>query len=457
MVTLTAAPTAPSVFAGWSGGVHRHRKLRVTVDAAKSVTATFNLPTFALTVSKAGTGVGLVTSNPAGINCGATCSASYTSGTVVTLTAAPTAPSVFAGWSGACTGTGSCVVTVDAAKSVTATFNLPTFALTVSKAGTGVGLVTSNPAGINCGATCSASYTSGTVVTLTATPTAPSVFAGWSGACTGTGSCVVTVDAAKSVTATFTLPSFVLSVTNAGNGAGLVTSNPAGINCGATCSASYLSGTVVTLTGTPTAPSVFAGWSGACTGTGTCVVTVDAAKSVTATFNSIPTLVSAVSRKVHGVAGTFDLPLSSTMASPTTEPRAGPYAIVLTFDKPVIAGSASITEGLATVGTPTFNGNEMTVPLTGVTNAQYVTIAATNVVPSGGGSNGSGSVRVGLLLGDVNQSRQVLVSDVGAVNGKLLQAVTGANFLFDVNADGRLTVSDVGITNANLLKSLPAP
>ncbi|HQR11684.1 MAG TPA: hypothetical protein PLW68_10185, partial [Casimicrobiaceae bacterium] len=273
----------------------------------------------------------------------------------------------------------------------------------------------------------------------------------------GTGSCVVTVDAAKSVTATFTLPSFVLSVASAGNGAGLVTSNPAGINCGATCSASYTSGTVVTLTAAPTAPSVFAGWSGACSGTGSCVVTVDAAKSVTATFNTVPILVSAVSRKVHGVAGTFDLPLSGTITSPTTEPRAGPYVIVFTFDKPVIAGSASVTEGVATAGTPTFNGNEMAVPLTAVTNVQYVTVAAANVVPGGGGSNGSGAVRVGFLLGDVNQSGQVLVSDVGAVNGKLLQPVTGANFLFDVNADGRLTVSDVGLTNANLLKKLPAP
>jgi hypothetical protein len=254
------------------------------MSAAQSVTATFNIQQFALTVSKAGTGTGTVTSSPAGINCGATCSASYDTGTSVTLTASPSAGSTFAGWSGACTGTGSCVVTMNAAQSVTATFNIQQFALTVSKAGSGTGTVTSSPAGINCGATCSASYDTGTSVTLTASPSAGSTFAGWSGACTGTGSCVVTMSAAQSVTATFNIQQFALTVSKAGSGTGTVTSSPAGINCGATCSAVYSGGTTVTLTAAASAGSTFTGWSGACTGTGSCVVTMSAAQSVTATF-----------------------------------------------------------------------------------------------------------------------------------------------------------------------------
>ncbi|HSS52085.1 MAG TPA: hypothetical protein VLX28_24345 [Thermoanaerobaculia bacterium] len=76
-----------------------------------------------LSISKAGTGSGTVTSSPAGINCGASCSAVFTTGTAVTLTAAPVSGSTFSGWSGACTGTGSCTVTLDADRSVTATFN----------------------------------------------------------------------------------------------------------------------------------------------------------------------------------------------------------------------------------------------------------------------------------------------------------------------------------------------
>jgi len=156
-----------------------------------------------LSVTRAGTGSGTVTSSPAAINCGATCSAMLSLGTVVTLTAAPSAGSAFTGWSGACSGTGSCVVTMDAAKSVTATFGLPQFTLTVSKVGTGSGTVTSSPAGINCGVTCSAAYNSGSSVTLAAAASVGSIFAGWSGACTGTGSCPLTMTAAQAVTASF--------------------------------------------------------------------------------------------------------------------------------------------------------------------------------------------------------------------------------------------------------------
>lgn len=80
-----------------------------------------------------------------------------------------------------------------------------TATLTINKTGTGTGTVTSIPAGINCGADCSEDYAVSTEVTLTATADAPSTFTGWSGAgCTGTGNCVVTMDAAKAVTASFT-------------------------------------------------------------------------------------------------------------------------------------------------------------------------------------------------------------------------------------------------------------
>jgi Divergent InlB B-repeat domain len=78
--------------------------------------------------------------------------------------------------------------------------------LTLVKAGTGSGTVTSAPAGINCGSTCSFSYTSGASVTLTATAATGSTFSGWTGACTGTGACVITMDGAKSVTAEFSIP-----------------------------------------------------------------------------------------------------------------------------------------------------------------------------------------------------------------------------------------------------------
>src|SRR6266850_1851674 len=156
-----------------------------------------------LTVSKSGAGSGTVTSSPTGIDCGATCSTSFSFNTQVTLTATAATGSTFTGWSGACTGAGSCVVTMNAAKTVTANFTVPTFVLTVNKTGAGTGTVTSTPAGIDCGATCSFSFNNNTMVTLTAAPAAGSTFTSWSGACTGSGGCTVTMSAARTVTATF--------------------------------------------------------------------------------------------------------------------------------------------------------------------------------------------------------------------------------------------------------------
>jgi hypothetical protein len=245
-----------------------------------------------LTVAKSGTGTGTVDTSPAGISCGSTCSATYASGTSVALSATPTTGSTFTGWSGACTGTGGCAVVLDANKNATATFALSTattYALTVTKAGTGSGTVTSSPSGITCGSTCSANYNSGTSVTLTAAASAGSTFSGWSGACTGTGTCTVSMTAAKSATATFALSTattYALTVTKSGTGTGTVTSTPAGITCGSTCSASYPSGTSVTLTATPATGATFTGWGGACTGTGPCTLTMSQVRDVTATFTT---------------------------------------------------------------------------------------------------------------------------------------------------------------------------
>ncbi len=245
---------------------------------------------FALTVIRAGNGSGTVTSSPAGINCGADCSENYNAGTSVTLTAAPSFNSTFTGWTGGgCSGTGTCTVNMNAATTVTATFTLNSFALTVIKAGNGSGTVTSSPAGINCGADCSETYSAGTSVTLTAAPSFNSTFTGWTGGgCSGTGTCTVNMNAATTVTATFTLNTFALTVTRSGTGTGTVTSSPAGINCGADCSESYNAGTIVTLTAAPGMTSTFSGWSGgSCAGTGTCVVTMNSARIVTASFSSV--------------------------------------------------------------------------------------------------------------------------------------------------------------------------
>jgi hypothetical protein len=285
LVILTATPDGTSNFTGWSGACTGTGVCTVTMDAANTVTANFSSPLGSLNVSKTGGGSGTVTSSAPGISCGTTCSASFTTGTLVFLGATPDTGSTFMGWSGACSGTGVCVVTVEAATSVVANFQALSYSLTVDKSGAGAGTVASVPSGIACGSACSAAFASGATVTLTATPAASSTFTGWSGVCSGTGTCLVTMDAAKMVTANFALAQYGLTISYSGAGSGTITSSPLGMTCAlSTCSGSFDSGTVVTLTATPEATSTFVGWSGACTGTDTCILTMNAAKSVTARF-----------------------------------------------------------------------------------------------------------------------------------------------------------------------------
>lgn len=156
-----------------------------------------------LTTMKSGTGTGIISAMDTLINCGTDCSEWYSNGTVVTLSTSADANSRFNGWGGACSGTAAtCTVTMDASKSVTATFNRTSFNLNVSRKGRGS--VTSNDGLINCGTDCSETYTARTSVTLTATPSAGYVFTGWSGGgCSGPGSCTVSMNADKTVRATF--------------------------------------------------------------------------------------------------------------------------------------------------------------------------------------------------------------------------------------------------------------
>lgn len=163
------------------------------------------LPTgIMLTVAKTGTGTGNITSTPLGIDCGAICSNEFSNGNTVTLTATPDNGSTFTGWSGACTGTGPCTVTMDAAKTVTATFNLGNPRLSIVFAGTGQGAVTSSPSGISCNTNCSASFSSGTQVTLMPLASEYNVFGGWSnGVCNGIDNCSLTINSDASLTVTF--------------------------------------------------------------------------------------------------------------------------------------------------------------------------------------------------------------------------------------------------------------
>jgi hypothetical protein len=309
-VTISAAAGTGSTFGGWSGACTGTSTCTLTIDAAKSVTATFTLMQFPLTVTKAGGGTGTVTSSPAGISCGTTCNQNVDYNTMVTLTAAPNTPSsTFGGWSGACTNaTGTCTVTMTQARSVTATFNVATYVLDVTRAGTGGGSVASNPAGITCpSVACMASFNYNQSVVLTATADGLSTFSGWSGSgCSGTGTCTVSMTQARSVTATFTKKTFTLRITKTGDGIGTVSGN--GLSCGTTCTVTLAINTPVTLTMTAGSAdsnqSTFQGWSGAgCSGTGTCTFTITANTTVNAKLKLDPNLMFTTSGTYNGNLG----------------------------------------------------------------------------------------------------------------------------------------------------------
>jgi hypothetical protein len=172
------------------------------------------------------------------------------------------------------------------------------YRLTVNKQGNGAGIVTSSSTSgdsIDCGNACTGQYVDGTAVMLTATESAGSTFAGWTGCDSVSGAtCTVTMHADTQVTAAFARQRFILSVrkTGIGNGTVTSTSNPPSatqINCGATCSAPYDWSTVVTLSAKPALGNLFMGWSGCDSLSGnTCVVTMSGAKSVTASFVGVP-------------------------------------------------------------------------------------------------------------------------------------------------------------------------
>lgn len=175
----------------------------------------------------------------------------------------------------------------------------PQLPLTVSRSGTGDGSVVSEPAGIDCGSSCEAEFGQGTTVTLAATPSDGSNFAGWSGACSDQPpQCVVTMSESRSVTAEFTVvpPNFRLTATKSGTGMGRVTSVPTGIDCGNGCEADFAQDTAVTLSADPSAGSRFDGWAGACTNqAGDCLVTMSQARSVVATFTATAPSLAALS------------------------------------------------------------------------------------------------------------------------------------------------------------------
>ena len=312
-VTLTAAPTERSIFKAWTGceSEPSPTECALTIGgAATKVTATFEeLPEQNLKVSA--TGPGTVTGTSPGaeftpIECGngaSICEATYNQAATVILFANHNERTAFAGWKGCpnVLGPTECEVTLTVATKVTAEFKaIPQQVLTVSNPGTGLGAgtITGGQGGeftpIECGngaETCTAEYNQGATIILIAAPNERSTFASWSGCESVSGTeCTVTMSAAKSVEAKFTaIPQQKLTVTT--EGAGVLTTSPGAeftaIDCGngaTTCESEYNAGATIALTAISSSDNHLKEWEGACSGTGTCEVTMSAAKSVHAIF-----------------------------------------------------------------------------------------------------------------------------------------------------------------------------
>lgn len=265
-------------------------------------------PTKKLTVTKTGAGSGTVKVSPEGTSCGVGCYEEE-EGAEVTLEAEAEAGSEFREWSGACSGKGSCEVTMSEAKSVNAFFAHAKQTLTVKQEGTGAGTTSSKPKGIKCAGTCTsaiAELPEGTTVLLSAKALTGSNLTGFSG-CESTtkptefeGTCTVKMSAAKEVKVTYGLTAkailnpVVLTLSKAGTGHGTVKAT--GLTCEADCTSTevkYTSGdggkklpAKVILKATSQAGSDPVSWTG-CESNPTpseCLVTTTAAKAVTARF-----------------------------------------------------------------------------------------------------------------------------------------------------------------------------
>ena len=429
---------------------------------------------FDLTVIRTGSGTGTVTG--AGINCGGDCLENVPGGTSVTLTASASTGSSFTGWTGSCSGLGSCVVTVNAATTVVANFTLEQFMLDVSRLGTGTGTVTSTPTGIDCGATCTFPFNFSTNVTLTATPAMGSTFAGWSGSgCSGTGNCVVTISAAATVNATFNVNGTVpgaplIGAATPGNvSASVAFSAPAsdgGSPIGSytlTCTNPDNGGTSFSSTGAA-APLFVTGLTNAlpynCSvkatnaiGTGPASANV----SVTPSDSAVYPLLSVVSRKTHsGIDRNLPVAIGLPPGAPVTvEPRSigGGHLLVFEFDLQIgITGNVTVSPAVGSVSA-TAIGNEIFVALSGIPDNRRITVNITGI--NGINSTINATATLGFLVGDVNGNGSVNAGDISAVKAQVGQTITANNFRFDLNAAGGISQADVSMVKARSGVVLP--
>jgi hypothetical protein len=179
-----------------------------------------------------------------------------------------------------------------------------------------------------------------------------------------------------------------------------------------------------------------------------------------AQFSPTLKLSSAVSRKTHGSVGTFDidLPLTGPQGIECRSGGAnGDYTMVFTFANPLTSVSgASVSSGTGTVSSSAIgsDAHQYVVNLTGVSNAQVISVGLTNVTDSAGNSSSTVSASMGVLIGDASGNGTVSNTDVASVKAQVAAPVTASNFRNDVNVNGTISNTDVSVTKAQVGTSL---
>ena len=413
-----------------------------TILATQAGNTDYNASAVSRSFVIAGPGPNLVTPSAGAngsINPSAPVTVSYGATTTFTVTSnAGYSATVGGTCGGTLVGTTFTTSAITANCTVAATFTLKNYVVSgVASPGAGGTVNCASP--VNHGSTTSCTITVNSGYTLTN-------ISGCGGA-PGTTSPYTTgaITSACSVTANYTLNSYVVSgVANPVAGGTVNCTSP--VNDGSATSCTVATNTGYTLTsisgcgGTPgtTSPYTTGVITGACT--------------VDANFTASLSLVSVVSQKMHGGLGPFKVTLNPLLAigdAIPVEPRSigAGHLIVFTFNSPISnEGSVTVvdaTPSSAGGATLSRSGNEVRVTLTAIPDNKRVRISLSGV-------NGStnASVSIGFLVGDISGSRSVNASDISAVKAHLNQTADASNFGADINADGTINAKDLSAVKA---------
>ena len=349
----------------------------------------------------------------------------------------------------------------------------------------GNGTVQSSPVGINCPDTCSFDFPPGTTIVLSAFPAAGTILSGWRDCDTAFGlECRVDIAAtARNPVATFTASGTVVPdapvIGSVSNGNTLAQLNVVpGVNGGGAIdqfTATCTPGPIVTRG--LSSPVVVSGLSNGTTYSCTVMASNAAGTSAPSMAASVApgvmplALIGVKSRKTHGIAGTFDIPIDRLVSlggNVTVESRLGPtHSIILDFNGPVNApGNPTATDsgGLPVgimsgatlvravgIGTWTALCCSVNVLVTDAGDSRRVNLSLAGV-----NGNVNTSVAMGFLVGDANSTGAVNAADVSGLKTRSGQTATTANFRADVNTSGKIDSGDITIVKAHSGQTLPA-